>query len=62
MDGMRASFPVVLTHKYACDETVLALLRARTLGNSPGALRNNLKQAPLPESSAGDINYQVYLG
>ena len=26
MDGMRASFPVVLTHKYVCDEAVLALL------------------------------------
>ena len=25
-DGMRASFPAVLTHKYACDEAVVSLL------------------------------------
>jgi hypothetical protein len=31
-------------HKNACDEAVLTLLSARTLGNSPGALRNNLHE------------------
>ena len=41
-DGVRARFPVLLTHKYACDKSVVALLRSRTLGNSPTALRNTL--------------------
>ena len=43
-DGMKASFPCVLTHKYACDEAVITLLRARTLGNSPTALQHNLQE------------------
>ena len=41
-EGVRAHFPVVLTRKYACDISVLSLLRGRTLGNSPTALRNML--------------------
>ena len=43
--GVRARFPVVLTHKYACDEAIVGLLRARTLDNSPTALRHNLMEA-----------------
>ncbi|KAK2143968.1 hypothetical protein NP493_4354g00007 [Ridgeia piscesae] len=43
-EGVRARFPVVLTYKYACDRAVIASLRARTLGNSPTALRNNLQE------------------
>ena len=43
-DGVKATFPVVLTRKYACDVAVMSLLRARTLGNSPSALRNNLHE------------------
>ena len=43
-DGVRARFPVVLTHKYACDKAIVSLLRARTLGNSPSALRQNMKE------------------
>lgn len=31
-DGVRARFPVVLTFKYACDQSVIALMRSRTLG------------------------------
>ena len=42
VDGVRARFPVVLTRKYACDRSIMSLLRARTLGNSTSALRNNL--------------------
>ena len=41
-DSVQARFPVVLTYKYACDRAVIALLRARTLGNSSSALRNNI--------------------
>lgn len=31
-DGVRARFPAVLTSKYACDRSVIALMRSRTLG------------------------------
>lgn len=37
-----AHFPVIMTKKYACDKAVVSLLRSRTLGNSPTALRNTL--------------------
>ncbi|KAI0231538.1 hypothetical protein LSAT2_018107 [Lamellibrachia satsuma] len=43
-DGVRARFPVVLTYKYACDRAVIVFLRARTLGNSPGAMKHNLQE------------------
>lgn len=43
-DGMKCLFPVLLTWKYACDRSVVSLLRARTLGNTPTALQNNLKE------------------
>ena len=42
-DGVRGRFPVLLTHKYACDMSVVALLRSCTLGNSPTALRNTAR-------------------
>ncbi len=40
-DGVRAQFPVILTRKYAADRSVVSLLWARTLGNSPTALGNS---------------------
>ena len=43
-DGTRECFPVLLTHKHACDRSVVTLLRGRTLGNSPTALRRNLHE------------------
>ena len=43
-DGVRARFPVVLTYKYACDQGIVTLLRARIIGNSPTALCNNLQE------------------
>ena len=43
-DGVRARFPVVLTYKYACDQAIVSLLRARTIGNSPTALCNILQE------------------
>ena len=43
-DGVRAHLPVVLTRKYACDISVISLLRGRTLGNSPTAFRNDLQE------------------
>ena len=33
-------FPAVLMYKLGCDRNVVALLRGRTLGNSPTALHN----------------------
>lgn len=41
-DGLRTRFPVVMTHKFACDVAVVSLLRSRTLGNSSTALHNNI--------------------
>ncbi len=35
--GVQAHFTTTLPHKYACEEAVVALLRDRTLGNSPSA-------------------------
>ena len=43
-DGVRARFPVVLTRKYACDQSVVTFLRSRTLGNSSTVLRNQLEE------------------
>ena len=43
-EGVRARFPVVLTRKYACDSGVISFLHARTLGNSPTAMRHNLQE------------------
>ena len=43
-DGMRCRFPVILTHKFACDTAVVTLMRARTTGNTPTAMRNNLHE------------------
>jgi hypothetical protein len=31
-DGHRARFPIVLTRKYACDQSVVSLLRSRDHG------------------------------
>ena len=43
-DDVRAQFPVIVTLKYACDVSVAMLLRGRTLGNSPTALRNRIME------------------
>ena len=40
-DGRRGLFPAVLTHKLACDRSVVVRLRGSTLGNSPTACRNS---------------------
>ncbi len=41
---LRTNFPVVLTHKYACDDTVIASLCCERLGNSPMALQALLSE------------------
>ena len=40
--GVWACFPVVLTYKYACDESVISFLRSQ--GNSPTAFQHNLQE------------------
>ena len=40
--GIRVKFPALLTYRYACDSTVISLLKSRTVGNSPSALHNTL--------------------
>ena len=41
-DSVLARLPVVPTYRYACDRTVVSLLRAHTLGNSTTALHHNI--------------------
>ena len=36
---LRSRFPAVLTYKYACDRSVVSMLRSRTVGKSPSALQ-----------------------
>ena len=55
--GVRARFPVLLTHKYACDQSVVDLLRSRTLGNSPTALRNTLHELHSEEWLRGQLDF-----
>ena len=43
-DGIRAHFPVVLTHKYACDISIVSLMRSRTLGNSSSSMQNKVRE------------------
>lgn len=38
-------FDVTMTQKYACTSSIAELLRSRTLGNSPTALRNSICEA-----------------
>ena len=55
--GVRARFPVLMTHKYACDQSVIALLHSRTLGNSPTALRNTLQEIHSEEWLRKQLDY-----
>ena len=57
VDGLRGQFPAVLTRKYAADKAVLSLLWARTLGNSPTALANNLREAHSAEWLQRTLSY-----
>ena len=41
---LRICFPIVLTRKYACDVSVVALMGSRSIGNSPTALRKDLNE------------------
>ena len=41
----QVQFPAVLTSKYACDKSLINLMKSRTLGNSSHALMNSLQEA-----------------
>ena len=56
-DGVRVQFPVTLTYRYACDIAIVSLLRARTLGNSPSALCNNLLEVHSEEWLRRQLGY-----
>ena len=56
-DSIRAQFPVILTRKYACDVSVTTLLRSRTLGNSPTALRNEILEVHSAEWLRKHLSY-----
>ena len=43
-DGQCSKVLAVLTKKYACDRSVVSLLRGRTLGNSSRAVANNIHE------------------
>ncbi len=42
--ALKTRFPAVMTHKFGCDISVVTLLWARTNGNTPFALSNNVKE------------------
>ena len=56
-DGRRGLFPAVLTHKLACDRSIIVRLRGRTLGNSPTACRNSVAEVHEEEWAAKAIAY-----
>ena len=56
-DGVRAHFPAVLTWKYACDQSVVTLLRSRILGNSSTELCNMLEEVHREEWLRKQLHY-----
>ena len=57
LSGVKARFPALLIHKYACDQSVIDLLRSRTLGNIPTALRNTLHELHSEEWLRGQLDF-----
>ena len=56
-DGVRAHFPAILTWKYACDQSVVTLLRSRILGNSSTVLHNQLEEVHREEWLRKQLHY-----
>lgn len=50
-------FPAVVTRKYACDKSVVSLMRSRTLGNSPTALCNSIRERHTEEWMSRSVAY-----
>ena len=55
--NVQSQFPAVLKRKYACDMAVVTLFRARTLGNSPTALSNNLHEVHSEDWMTWQLSY-----
>ena len=56
-DGRRGPFLAVLTHKLACDRSIIVQSRGRTLGNSPTACRNSVAELHDREWAAKVVAY-----
>lgn len=54
---LRSRFPAVLTHKFACDKSVVALMRSRTMGNSPTALCHTISEEHSTEWMTRSVSY-----
>lgn len=54
---LRICFPIVLTRKYVCDVSVVALMSSRSNGNSPTALRNDVNEIHSDEWIRKAIGY-----
>lgn len=54
---LRSRFPAVLTHKFACDKAVVAIMRSRTVGNSPTALCHTISEGHSTEWMNRSISY-----
>ena len=52
-----ALFPAILTYKCACDVAVVSILRGRTRGNSPNALRNQVLEIHSEEWMRNQLRY-----
>ena len=48
-ENLRTLFPIFLTWKFACDQSVVCLMRSRTLGNSPTAVCNDIHELQTEE-------------
>ena len=56
-DGVRACFPIVLTRKCVCDQSIVTLLHSRTLGKSSTMLRNQLDEVHSEEWLRRQLHY-----
>ena len=43
-DDLKNRFPIILTRNCACDRSIVAMMRSRTLGNSPTACCNDVRE------------------
>ncbi len=56
-DSFKSHFPAVLTRKYACDNTIVSMLRMRTQGNSSTAQRNKIKELHSDDWLSRNLRY-----
>ena len=56
-DALKFQFPTVLKRKFATDKSVVAMMRARTLGNSPTATCNDISELHSEEWMQSTVMY-----